>query len=221
MGSYINSVGFATLFILASSCQNRIVHSSYPKSNDLYLDVYFGAYCEQRSAIYRCDDLLFPNLGVFLEKKAIETISSKITDMGINVSSQESVNAYSKNIWSHEENNTPFDSRKIDILHIINTVNSANKTVLVPIFHIFEYFSMDSVGRTYHVKLALSIIILKDNEVIYSNFRNGKTKVLHFYDLTAFGEEMSLINLHNKVNVEKMIQKTVNRVMRPYLKRLK
>ena len=221
MGLYINSIGFIILSVLICSCQSRIIKPFYKKSNEIHVEEYFGTFCEHRSANYSCTDLLIPKLGESFEKKTIMKISSKITDIGINISFSKLVNKYSKNIWIHQEENRLFKSNDLDADYIINNVNSNNKTVLVPIFHIYEHFSLSLNGRQYRVKLALSVIILENNKIIYSNFRKGRTKMITYQDIEELGEGMSILNIHELVDIDKMINKTLKRVMRPYLKRLK
>jgi hypothetical protein len=205
--------------LVSYSCSNKIILPVYDKNEKIELANYYGRYCVLRFFTYKCDDDLF--LSEVLEGKTREKIQAFFVNAQLSIVLDTLKNQYSKNIWLHRKENKFFKHNMIDTNYIVNNVNSNNKTVLVPIFHIYENYSSSRNGLYYGVKHALSIIILKNKKIIYANSRRGRTKRILYHDIEELGEEISILNIHELVDIDKMINKTLEKVMRPYIKRLK
>jgi hypothetical protein len=214
-------VGFVLFSILFSACHHKVILSEYDSQEQIEVNTYFGRYCLFREHNYMCHDLIVSDT---IHTKAEQYLKLSLERLPIKMVSEKLVNEYSTEIWLHGEQDAFFNHNEIDTNFLIKHVNSDNKTVLVPVFHIFEWYSRTTrLGNEYlyKVRFPISIIVLKNNKIIYSKYSQGRSKRLRFIHFEELGEFVSIMNIHELVDMEKMIDKSIKKAMKPYLDRLK
>lgn len=220
MSNFKYLVLLVLLVCISQSCRRpqTLFLEEYDKVQEIEFCAYFGRFCMQRYFERMCDTTLLKAKEFDLSAK--KYLESYFGDLVPFVCSQPLENKYSDSIWLSKKSNQLFKHNDLNFDFIIKSVNSTNKTILVPIFHIVEYFSLCD-HNCYSISLKLSILIIKNNEVVYMNYKECNTKTLRYFEFNEIDESADFLNIHTFVDVENMFYKTFNKALNPYFKRKK